>query len=130
LFVNEFKNNTTGTRRVTLVQTTTGDIASLDLSGGSICLQPGAYLASTPGIKIGLKWAGFASYFGGEGLFQLVAPGHGTVWYGAFGALLEREVDGELIVDTSHLVAYEPQLKLGIQMAGGIFSSFLALRAL
>jgi uncharacterized protein (AIM24 family) len=28
-------------------------------------------------------------------------------------------------VDTSHLVIYEPQLKLKIQMAGGIFSSFL-----
>ena len=38
--------------------------------------------------------------------------------------MIEREVDGEFIVDTSHLVAYEPQLKLKTQLAGGIFSSF------
>jgi len=37
--------------------------------------------------------------------------------------LLEREVDGEFIVDTSHLVAYEPGIKLKLQLAGGIFSS-------
>ena len=33
-------------------------------------------------------------------------------------------MDGEFIVDTSHLVTYEPQLKLKVQLAGGIFSSF------
>jgi uncharacterized protein (AIM24 family) len=33
-------------------------------------------------------------------------------------------VEGEFIVDSAHLVNYEPQLKLKVQMAGGIFSSF------
>lgn len=126
LFVNEFKNNTSGVRRVTLVQPTPGDIARVELSGNSLCLQPGAYLASTPGVKLGLKWAGLASFIGREGLFKLVVSGKGTVWYGAYGALLERTVDGEFIVDTSHLVTYEPQLKLKVQLAGGIFSSFFS----
>jgi uncharacterized protein (TIGR00266 family) len=125
LFVNEFKNNTDGTRRVTLVQNTPGDMGVIELNGNSMCLQPGAYIASTPGVKLGLKWAGFASFIGREGLFKLIVSGTGTVWYGAYGSLLERPVDGEFIVDTSHLVIYEPQLKLKIQMAGGIFSSFL-----
>lgn len=125
LFVNEFKNNTDGTRRVTLVQNTPGDMGVIELNGNSMCLQPGAYIASTPGVKLGLKWAGFASFIGREGLFKLIVSGTGTVWYGAYGSLLERPVDGEFIVDTSHLVIYEPQLKLKVQMAGGIFSSFL-----
>jgi uncharacterized protein (TIGR00266 family) len=125
LFINEFKNNTDGTRRVTLVQNTPGDMGVIELNGNSMCLQPGAYVASTPGVKLGLKWAGFASFIGREGLFKLIVSGTGTVWYGAYGSLLERPVDGEFIVDTSHLVIYEPQLKLKIQMAGGIFSSFL-----
>jgi uncharacterized protein (TIGR00266 family) len=125
LFINEFKNNTDGTRRVTLVQNTPGDMGVIELNGNSMCLQPGAYIASTPGVKLGLKWAGFASFIGREGLFKLIVSGTGTVWYGAYGSLLERPVDGEFIVDTSHLVIYEPQLKLKIQMAGGIFSSFL-----
>ena len=124
LFINQFTNNTDGQRRLTLVQPTPGDVAKVDLSNGSLCLQPGAYLASTPGIKLGLKWAGIASFIGREGLFKLVVSGTGTVWYGAYGALLDRQVDGEFIVDTSHLVSYDPQLKLKVQMAGGLFSSF------
>ena len=125
LFINQFVNRTDSPRRVTLVQPTPGDIGQIELSGGSLCLQPSAYLASTPGIKLGLKWAGFASFIGREGLFKLVVSGTGTVWYGAYGALLDREVDGEFIVDTSHLVTYEPQLKLKVQLAGGLVSSFL-----
>jgi uncharacterized protein (TIGR00266 family) len=124
LFINQFTNNTDGQRRITLVQPTPGDIAHVNLTGNSLCLQPGAYLASTPGIKLGLKWAGFASFIGREGLFKLIASGTGSVWYGAYGALLDRDVDGELIVDTSHLVAYDPQLKLKVQLAGGLLSSF------
>ncbi len=124
LFVNDFTNNTNGVRRVTLVQATPGDVGELELNGNSMCLQPGAYLASTPGIKLGLKWAGFASWIGREGLFKLVVSGTGKVWYAAYGALLERKVEGEFIVDSAHLVTYEPQLKLKVQMAGGIFSSF------
>lgn len=124
LFINQFTNSTSGPRHLTLVQPTPGDIGQVELTGNSLCLQPGAYLASTPGIKLGLKWAGFASLIGREGLFKLVVSGNGTVWYGAYGALMERDVDGEVIVDTSHLVTYEPQLKLKVQLAGGLFGSF------
>jgi len=124
LFVNVFTNNTDGPRRVSLVQPTPGDMGVIELNGNSMCLQPGAYIASTPGVKLGLKWAGLASFIGREGLFKLIVSGTGTVWYGAYGALMEKPVDGEFIVDTSHLVIYEPQLKLKVQLAGGIFSSF------
>jgi uncharacterized protein (TIGR00266 family) len=126
LFINYFTNNTDGQRRLTLVQATPGDVARVDLNGNSLCLQPGAYIASTPGVKLGLKWAGFASLIGREGLFKLIVSGTGIIWYGAYGALLDREVDGEFIVDTSHLVTYEPQLKLKAQLAGGLFSSFFS----
>jgi uncharacterized protein (TIGR00266 family) len=126
LFINQFTNNTDGQRRITLVQATPGDMGKLELNGNSYCLQPGAYIASTPGVKLGLKWAGIASFIGREGLFKLVVSGTGTVWYGAYGALLDRDIDGELIVDTSHLVTYEPQLKLKMQLAGGLFTSFFS----
>lgn len=86
-------------------------------------LQPGAYLASTDGLKVGVGFAGFVSWIAGEGLFRIVASGSGKLWYGAYGALLDREVDGEYIVDTSHLVAYPPGIKLKLQLAGGLFSS-------
>jgi len=124
LFINEFTNNADSTRRVTLVQSTPGDMGVIELNGNAMCLQPGAYIASTPGVKLGVTWAGFASLIGREGLFKLMVSGTGTVWYGAYGALLEKPVEGEFIVDTSHLVIYEPQLKLKVQLAGGLFSSF------
>jgi uncharacterized protein (TIGR00266 family) len=123
LFVNKFTNNTPEVKRLTLTQGTPGDIRSIDLQDSSICLQPGAYICSTPGLKLGLRWAGISSLIGREGLFKLVVKGAGTLWYGAYGGLVEKEVDGEYIVDTSHLVAYEPQIKLKVQLAGGIFSS-------
>lgn len=124
LFINEFVNNTGETCRLTLAQATPGNMREVDLNGETLCLQPGAYICSTPGIKLGLKWAGFASFIGREGLFKLTVSGVGKVWYGAYGELLEKEVEGEYIVDTAHLVSYEPHLKLKVQLAGGIFSSF------
>ena len=125
LFVSEFTNNTRQPRQLTLVQGTPGDIRQVDLENGQLCLQPGAYICSTPGLKLGLKWAGFGSWIGREGLFKLEVSGTGTLWYGAYGGLLDKEVDGEYIVDTSHLVAYEPQMRLKVQLAGGLFASFL-----
>lgn len=124
LFVNEFINNTPETCKLTLAQATPGNMREVDLNGETLCLQPGAYICSTPGIKLGLKWAGLASFIGREGLFKLTVSGVGKVWYGAYGELLEKDVEGEYIVDTAHLVSYQPHLKLKVQLAGGIFSSF------
>ena len=126
LFVNHFTNKTSDVRRVTLVQATPGNIREVQLGGGTICLQPGAYVASTPELKLKARWAGFKSWFAKEGLFKLTVSGTGTLWYGAYGELLEKQVDGEYIVDTAHLVAYEPHMKLKIQLAGGLFSSLFS----
>lgn len=123
LFINYFSNNTNGLRNLTVVQPTPGALRCVELHGNSFCLQPGAFLACTPGVTISLRWAGFVSLIAREGLFKLEVSGNGQVWYGAYGELLEREVDGEFIVDSGHLVGYEPQMQLKLQLAGGIFSS-------
>lgn len=123
LFINDFSNPTEQPRRLTLVQPTPGDVRCIELNGNTLYLQPGAFLACTPGVKIGVVFAGFISWLAREGLFRIAVSGNGKVWYGAFGALLEKEIDGEYIVDTSHLVSYEPGIKLKLQLAGGIFSS-------
>jgi len=123
LFINHFSNNSNGPRQLTLVQSTPGALRCIELHGNSFCLQPGAFLACTPDVRIGLRWAGFTSLIAREGLFKLEVSGTGKVWYGAYGELLEREIDGEHIVDSGHLVGYEPQMQLKLQLAGGIFSS-------
>jgi uncharacterized protein (TIGR00266 family) len=124
LFISHFTNNTSETRHMTFVQSTPGEIRCKELNDEEFNLQPGAFVACTDGVKLGLRWAGFVSFIAREGLFKLQVTGSGKVWYGAYGALLEKEIDGEYIVDTSHLVAYEPGVKLKLQLAGGIFSSF------
>lgn len=123
VFVNHFSNNTKGERRLTLVQPTPGAVRCLELNNDTFYLQPGAFLACTSDVKLGVKFAGFISWIAREGLFRIVVSGTGKVWYGAYGALLEREIDGEYIVDTSHLVGYTPGIALKLQLAGGIFSS-------
>lgn len=124
LFISHFSNNTNGPRRLTLVQPTPGSIRMRELANDCFYLQPGAYLASTDGLKVGVGFAGFVSWIAGEGLFRIVVRGSGKLWYGAYGALLDKEIDGEYIVDTSHLVAYPPGITLKLQLAGGLFSSF------
>lgn len=124
-FINRFSNNGSAPMALTLVQPTPGQIVARELRGETFYLQPGAFLASTTGVRMQLKWAGLVSFIAREGLFRIAVSGHGTVWYGAYGALLERDIDGEYIVDTSHLVAYEEGISLKLQLAGGIFSSLL-----
>ena len=124
LFVSQFTNNTAEKGSINIVQSVPGEVKEIVLNGNSFCLQPGAYLASVGDIKVGIKWAGLVSFIAREGLFKLVVSGNGKVWYGAFGGLSELEVDGEFLVDTAHLVAYDPGIKLKLQLAGGIFSSF------
>lgn len=124
LFINHFTNNTSQPRSMTLVQGTPGEIRLRKMDNDAFYLQPGAFVACSPGVTMSLEWAGFVSFIAREGLFRLKMSGSGDLFYGAYGALLEREIDGEYIVDTSHLVAYEPGIKLKLQLAGGIFSSF------
>lgn len=123
-FINQIINGRDSTQRVIITRPTPGDILCIDLNNERIFLQPGAFLACTPSITLSTGWAGIASFIGREGLFRQQASGTGKVWIGAFGALIEKEIDGEFIVDTAHLVAYEPGITLELQFAGGVFSSF------
>lgn len=123
LFINHFSNNTSEAKKLTITQAMPGDILEMELNGNSFYLQPGAFVACTPGINLSVAWAGLVSAIAREGLFRLKVSGTGKVWFGAFGGLQEKHIEGEYIVDTSHLVGYEPGFKLKLQLAGGFFSS-------
>ncbi len=123
LFVNVFKNTSNHPLDVVLTQGTIGDINALELNGNAICFQPGAYIAHSPGINMGVQWAGFSSWLSGEGLFRLKLSGNGLVFFGAYGGISPYTVNGEFIVDTGHLVAYDPALKMKVGLAGGLMGS-------
>jgi uncharacterized protein (TIGR00266 family) len=123
LFVNVFKNNTNQPLTVVLTQSVIGDIDRIDLSQGEICFQPGAYLAHTSGVNMSVQWAGFASWLAGEGLFKLKLSGQGRVFFGAYGGITKKQISGQFVVDSSHLVAYEPNIKMTIGLASGLVGS-------
>ena len=124
MFVNVFSSPTGGELRLT--QPMPGDIECIELKGNTMFLQPGAFIACESTVTMGLTWAGFKMLIAGEGLFRLKVSGQGKVWFGAYGGIFQREINEEYIVDTGHLVAYEPTVNVQIGMAGGIFSSFFS----
>lgn len=123
LFVNHFTNKTNVAQPMTLTQPTPGDMIIWELNNETIYLQPTAFIACEQGLNIDLEFAGFKSFISREGLFKIKVSGSGKVIFGAYGAIIEKRVNGELIVDTGHLVAYDPQMKLQLQLSGGIISS-------
>ena len=72
---------------------------------------------------MGVRWAGFKSAFAGEGWFKLRLSGRGQVFFGGYGGITPKTVQGEFIVDNSHLLAYEPGIKMGIGLSGGLLGS-------
>jgi uncharacterized protein (TIGR00266 family) len=124
LFINEFSTSSHG--ELVLSQPFPGDIECLDLRGNGLYLQPGAFLACDPQVTLGLGYAGLASFLAREGLFRLKVQGAGRIWFGAYGGILAKDIDGEYVVDSGHLVAYEPSIQLRLGMAGSLFSSVLS----
>lgn len=123
LFVNVFTNETQQPLNLVLTQSVIGDLESIDLQGNQLCFQPGAYIAHTPGVNMGVRWAGIKSAIAGEGLFKLQLSGKGTVFFGAYGGITKKQISGQYIVDNSHLVAYEPGIEMNIRLSGGLLGS-------
>lgn len=123
MFINTFRNQSLIPKQVVLTQSTIGDITCLELNDKELCLQPGAYIGHAGNINLTVGWAGFSSWIAGEGLFKLKISGRGIVFIGAYGGLSKRTVNQEFIVDTGHLVAYDPSLKMNIKLSGGLFGS-------
>ena len=121
-FVNRFSADGAGAE-VVLAASTPGDVARVDLQGQAVNLETGALLAFGPGVKVSTRFAGFRHFVAREGLFKLRVEGQGPVWIGGYGQIVEREIDGALIVDTGHVLAFEPTLSQTLKLSGGIFSS-------
>jgi uncharacterized protein (TIGR00266 family) len=124
MFVNVFSTDTAG--EVVLTQPFPGDIVCLELNNTTMYLQPGAFLACEPTVKLGMGWAGFKMLIAREGLFRLRVSGMGKVWFGAYGGIFTRDIDEEFTVDSGHLVAYEPTIKIRVGMAGSMLTSLMS----
>lgn len=125
-FVSHFSNNTGKDAKIIITQDTPGDIKAIKLSGGGFFIEGGAFVACEPGVTLQVKWAGFSSLLAGEGLLRNYVSGNGAVFIGGYGAIYEKEVDGEYIIDSSHILGYSKDIKIKLAMSGGLFSSFFS----
>lgn len=110
---------------VTFAPTLPGDIKEIALDGDLI-IQGTSYLASSPSITVDSKFKGFKGLFSGEGMFMLKASGAGDLIINSFGAIHEVDVDGSYIVDTGHIVAFEPKLEYKVKRVGGWVSTIFS----
>lgn len=122
-FVNRFVSK--GKGLLGLSPSYNGDIAHIKLLG-KLYAQSGAFLASSPDLKIDVKWGGAKTFFAGEGLFLLKLEGSGDLFLSSFGGIEEINVDGSLSVDTGHIVAFEETLDFRIRKAGGLKATILS----
>jgi len=95
-----------------------GDMVSLPISNVGIIVEGGAFVVREQSVEMDLSWQGLKSMFSGEGLFWLRMHGSGQVVVSTFGAMYSIDVDGEYIVDTGHIVAFEESLNFSITKAG------------
>jgi uncharacterized protein (TIGR00266 family) len=78
-WVNDF-TATMGPGEIGLVAAPVGDIEKLDVAPGrGYVIQKSAYIASTSGIDLDVKWEGFSKGLFGQGLFMIKATGAGSL---------------------------------------------------
>ncbi len=114
---------------VLLAHSLCGDMVTLEMTPAGYFVQSSSYIASTPNVNIETKVGGFKTFFAGEGVFVLKATcqGPGQILVGAFGGIQELVCDGNLVVDTGHLVAWDSTLQYSVGKSGsGWIASFLS----
>ncbi|MCA8956844.1 MAG: TIGR00266 family protein [Planctomycetes bacterium] len=119
LFVGEYTAPRGGW--LTLAPAVPGQVMHRELgSDDGLILTAGAFLACSPGVQLSTRFGGLRYMFSGKGAFFLRVTGRGDLFYNSYGAVVEREVDGQLTVDTGHIVAWEPALEYSIAGMGGL----------
>lgn len=112
ILVDHLTNETANPLTVVLSQRTMGDIERIDVSQGSVYLQPGVFLAYTKKVKIGNYWAGFDSWLTGEGLWKLKATGKGLVFIAGYGGIIKQTIHRDFVISQGHLLAHSSQTQL------------------
>lgn len=104
-----------------------GDVQHYKLTGNkALMVQSSGFVASTKNVEMDAQFQGMKGFFSGESLFLLKVIGEGDFWFSSYGAIIEIPVDGDYVVDTGYIVAFEDSLNYNVEMIGGL--SFRSLR--
>ena len=127
-----FRNTFTaanGPGEVLLAHGLPGDMAVLEMTPQGYYLTSSTFIASSPTVQINTKLGGFKSFFSGEGAFVMQATSQqpGQLLIGAFGGVQQLNCDGNMVIDTGHLVAWDATLQYKVGKSGaGWIASFLS----
>ena len=104
-----------------------GDVAVYELSGNTLIITSGGFLAAEESVKIETKMQNLGKgIFSGAGLFVVKASGQGMLFFNSFGGIypIELQSGEEFVVDTGHLVAWDADMNYKVTKASsGIMSS-------
>lgn len=103
---------------VWLAQSLPGDMMTLPMDGRTLIVQAGSFVACSTGVDFDTGWQGFKNLLSGESLFWLRFQGQGHLILSSYGAIYPVEVDGEHVVDTGHIVAFDETLDFKLSKAG------------
>jgi uncharacterized protein (TIGR00266 family) len=125
-FMNEFKATTSGAH-VIVAPALPGDIITWPLTGNTIYLQSGSFLAAPNGIDIDSKWGGAKTFFSREGLFMLKCSGVGDLVVSSYGAIhaVDLAAGQTYTVDTGHMVGWDEGVAYEVVKAGNWKSTLL-----
>lgn len=125
LFLSVFRSPTNG-NEVWLAPRLIGDLLIYEMQGQDLIVQASSYLACSSEVDLDVGVQGLKSLFSGESIFWLTFSGQGLALLASFGGIYAVPVDGEYIVDTGHIVAFERSLDFKIAKASSsLIGSFL-----
>ncbi len=127
-WVNDY-TATNGSGEAAFVAAPVGDIKQLDIAPSSgYIIQKSAYIASTSGIDLDVKWEGFTKGLFGQGLFMIKATGSGQMFINTFGAIDTHTLQAgqTLVVDNFHLVGFSESCSYKVTRLGGLKETLLS----
>lgn len=116
-FLNHFTAGAGG-GEIFLATTLPGDMLKLALEGETLIVQAGSFVACATEVTMDLSWQGFKNLVSSESMFWLKMSGQGKLVLSSYGAIYPIQVDGEYIVDTGHIVAFDETLDFKLTKAG------------
>lgn len=124
MFVNNFTAKVDGAE-VMLAPAMSGDIIEIDLDGTSpVIVQAESFLASEPGVNVGLIFGGIGMLLSGEGAFFLKCTGKGKLLINSYGAIEEIQLGEEgYVADNGHIVGWQGKVTYKMRGAGGLMAS-------
>jgi uncharacterized protein (TIGR00266 family) len=104
-----------------------GDVMHYPMTGGTLIVQGSSWMASSTSIDVDATWQGLGkALFSGEGMFWVKCSGSGSLLMSSFGVIYPVDVNGEYVVDSGHIVAFEDTLQFQLTKASkSLVGSFL-----